>query len=157
MIVDIQGASIVGHIDIEAPPEAVFDAFTDPEQLTVWWGSPDTYRTFNWKIDLRPGGSYSCNARSNTGGDTSTVTGTYLQVDRPHTLVYTWNPSWHPGAETEVRLKFEKTGSGTRLHLEHAGFAGREQSQQAHTQGWSRVLGWLRDHVQNSKSAETHS
>jgi uncharacterized protein YndB with AHSA1/START domain len=160
MIVEIQGASIVGHIDIEAPPEAVFDAFTDPEQLTAWWGSADTYRTFNWQVDLRPGGSYSCNARATSGGDTSIVKGTYVQVDRPHTLIYTWNPSWDAGGETEVHLKFEKIVSGTRVHILHSGFAGREQSQQGHTHGWTRVLGWLRDHVQQdstAKSKETHS
>lgn len=147
MMIAVQGQSIVGHIDIDAAPEAVFDAFTDPQQLPQWWGSSDTYRTFNWEVDLRPGGSYSCNAQATAGGDVSTVKGTYLLVDRPHTLVYTWNPSWDAGAETEVRLKFEKTVSGTRLHIVHAGFAGREQSQHAHTQGWTRVLGWLREHV----------
>lgn len=149
MRVDIAGETIVGEVEIEAPPEAVFDAFTDPEQLASWWGSPDTYRTFNWNVDLRTGGSYSCQAQNANGqGDIATVKGKYLQVDRPHLLVYTWNPSWDPGPETEVRLVFEKSAKGTTVKLLHSGFAGREQSQQGHTQGWLRVVGWLRDHCQ---------
>ena len=54
-----------------------------------------------------------------------TVHGAYLEVDRPHKLGYTWNPSWQPGEETEVHLTFEPIGERTRVHLVHPGsFAG---------------------------------
>jgi len=155
MNVQIDGTTIVGEVEIEEPPEAVFEAFTDPEQLASWWGSADTYRTFNWKVDLRPGGSYSCNAKNANGqGGDATVHGKYLEVDPPRLLVYTWNPSWDPGPETEVRLVFEKTSRGTTVKLSHSGFAGREQSQQGHTQGWLRVITWLRDFSQNKEKSK---
>jgi uncharacterized protein YndB with AHSA1/START domain len=34
----IECATIVGEIEIEAPPEAVFDALVTPEDLAAWWG-----------------------------------------------------------------------------------------------------------------------
>ena len=146
MNVECKGTTITGDIEIEAPPEAVFGALTDPSQLAAWWGSEDTYRTYDWQLDVRPGGSWSCQARDITGG-TGAVHGTYLEVDPPHKLVYTWNPSWDPGPETRVEFRLERIASGTRLRLVHSGFEGRAQSQQGHSEGWQRVLGWLNAHL----------
>lgn len=145
---DCIGASIDGEIDIEAPPEKVFDAMTDPELLAQWWGSDDTYRTSNWKVDLRPGGAWSCDAASTDGTHKSTVNGTYVVVDRPRVLEFTWKPSWDQIGPTNVRLVFEPIPTGTRLRLLHKGFEGFAESQRGHTLGWSRVMGWLRDKVQ---------
>ena len=145
---DCIGTSIDGEIDIEAPPEKVFDAFTDPEQLAQWWGSEDTYRTSNWQVDLRPGGAWSCDAINTDGTQKSTVHGTYVAVDRPRVLEFTWKPSWDPIGPTNVRLVFEPIPTGTRLRLLHTGFEGFAESQKGHTNGWTRVLGWLRDKVQ---------
>jgi uncharacterized protein YndB with AHSA1/START domain len=154
MNVEIQGDAISGEVEIAAPPEAVFDAFTDPEQLTEWWGSADTYRTFNWKVDLRTGGSYSCQAQDpKREGPGATVEGRYLEVNRPHKLVYTWKPSWDPGPETVVEMTFEETPGGTRVRLLHSGFSGRVESQQGHVQGWLRVVGWLREHCQSKEKS----
>lgn len=43
-------------IEIAAPPAAVFRALTDPKELEQWWGADDSYRTRDWRIDLRRGG-----------------------------------------------------------------------------------------------------
>lgn len=39
----------------DAPRERVWDAWTDPEQVTRWWG-PDGFTTATAEINLRPGG-----------------------------------------------------------------------------------------------------
>jgi uncharacterized protein YndB with AHSA1/START domain len=57
MKVGIAGDAIVSEIEIAAPPDAVLEALVDPRQLGQWWGSEDSYRTSNWKIDLRIGGT----------------------------------------------------------------------------------------------------
>lgn len=150
MKVEIQGEAIAGEIQIDASPDKVFDAFIDPAQLTEWWGSADTYRTSNWKVDLRPGGEWSCSAQGVTGGPQSTVSGRYLVVDRPRKLSYTWNPSWAPGEETRVHLTFEAIDSGTRVLFLHEGFTSA-QSREAHTTGWTRVLGWVQLHCQREE------
>lgn len=147
MIVELKGAAVIGEVEIAAPPESVFDAFTDPQQLAEWWGSPDTYTTDNWRVDLRAGGAWSCEARGKDG-NIGTVHGVYVEVDRPRALVYTWNPSWDQAAETRVDLRFEPIPSGTRVHLTHSGFEGREDSQKGHSQGWLRVAGYLAAYFQ---------
>jgi|ERR1700730_11254333 len=51
--------AIVGEIFIAAPPERVFQAITDPNQMPLWWGQQGVYRITEWKADLRPGGKWS--------------------------------------------------------------------------------------------------
>ena len=143
MRVEIAGASIAGEIEIAAPPELVFDALVTPEDLAAWWGSPELYTTHDWKVDLRLGGEYSCQASSATGR-LSTVRGTYLEVDRPRALSYTWIPSWEVELPaTTVRFTLIPIAGGTRVEILHEGFAGFAQSQTGHAEGWKRVLGWL--------------
>ena len=149
MRIGIEGEAIAGEIEIEAPPHKVFEALTDPAQLAEWWGSPDTYRTFNWKLDLRPGGAWGCEARS-MDGPLSTVTGKYLVVDPPRQLSYTWNPSWQPGEESQVHYQLQATASGTLVRFRHEGFQ-TAKSREGHTAGWTRVAGWLQNHCQRQE------
>ena len=146
MIAEIHGSTVVGQIEIDAAPENVFDAMTDPAQLAEWWGSPDTYRTHDWKVDLRPGGAWSCQATSPGGG--GTVHGVYIAVDRPRVLAFTWNPSWDQAAETRVEMRFDPIPTGTRVSLVHSGFEDRAESQKGHAEGWQRVAGFLAKHFQ---------
>jgi len=37
--VRIVDESIVGEVEVAAPPERVFAGLTDPAELAVWWGS----------------------------------------------------------------------------------------------------------------------
>jgi len=147
MKVNIHSSTIVGEVDVDASPEAVFTALTDPEQLAAWWGDESMYRTFNWKIDLRVGGEWSCEAKG-VDGNLGSVSGRILEVDPPRTLIYTWNPSWDAAAaETSVRYTLTPTESGTRVNVLHEGFAWKLDSLTGHLEGWSRVLAWLKGYV----------
>jgi uncharacterized protein YndB with AHSA1/START domain len=42
---------------IDAPPERVFRAFSDPAHLARWWGPSGFSSTFD-EFDMRPGGSW---------------------------------------------------------------------------------------------------
>ncbi len=150
MTVEIQGEAIVGGIEILAPPQKVFDALIDPAQLADWWGSEDTYRTSNWQVDARPGGSWSCDARGKDG-QLSRVGGEYLVVDPPRRLSYTWKPSWAPGEDTQVHYTLEAIPGGTRVSFRHEGFR-TAQSREAHSMGWKRVVGWLQSYLEKGGS-----
>ena len=76
------GSSIVAEIEIAAPPDIVFDALTTPADLAAWWGAEGVYRTHDWKLDLRPGGEWSCLATQAGTGAVMTVRG-HLPRDRP--------------------------------------------------------------------------
>jgi uncharacterized protein YndB with AHSA1/START domain len=147
-LADFKAGVIVASIDIEAPAEAVWEAMTDPSQLMSWWGSPDTYRTFDWELDLRPGGKWSSRSERLDGTQQGTVHGEYLEVDKPRLLVFTWLASWDGFAETVIRMELSPTLTGTRVKIRHSGFGERRQSGEGHTEGWKRVLGWLSAHAE---------
>lgn len=69
--------------NFSATPEAVFDVFTKPEAMRVWWTERTTF-----DIDLRVGGKWTIVRKEDT--ETYTATGEYLEVQRPHRLQYTY-------------------------------------------------------------------
>jgi uncharacterized protein YndB with AHSA1/START domain len=146
-LADFKAGIIYASIDIDAPPDAVWDAITEPSQLASWWGSDDTYRTMNWQVELRPGGKWSSDSARVDGSQTGHVHGEYLEVERPRLLVYTWKASWDDFAETLIRMELSATESGTHVKVRHSGFAERSTSGAGHAEGWKRVLGWLSGHA----------
>jgi uncharacterized protein YndB with AHSA1/START domain len=139
-VADVQAGTVRATVEIAAAPDAVFKALTDPAELARWWGSPDLYQTHDWKVDLRPGGKWSCKARSAQGA--GEVRGEVLAVEPPRLLEYTWEPSWEQYQQSIVRYTLEKVPGGTRLSLFHRGLAS-DASARDHAEGWTRVLGWL--------------
>jgi len=155
------------EIFIAAPPERVFQAITDPDQATQWWGQQGVYRVTEWKGDLRPGGKWS-SAGVGADGTSFRVDGEYLEVDPPRLLVHTWVASWSGPLKTTVRWELEpreihglqhvgprKMGMGTMLRLRHEGFAGAPKAALDHVQGWVRVLGWIQAFVEKGETVDT--
>jgi uncharacterized protein YndB with AHSA1/START domain len=145
-LANVDSGVVKAEIEIVASPERVFHALTTPAELAAFWGSDDMYRTFGWKIDLRPGGKWSALARGADGTD-MTVDGEYIEVDPPRLLVYTWRPSWDDYAVTTVRYDLMPTTTGTRLTVTHTGFGDRPLAAAGTGEGWKRVLEWLADYT----------
>jgi uncharacterized protein YndB with AHSA1/START domain len=104
-------------MSLPVEPERVFDAWTNAPQLVEWFP--------HWaEITVTEGGSY----RMGWDGIDAVWEGTYLEVERPEVLVFTWNPpaEYFPGGAypTTVRLTFEQVDDGTEMVLEHSGFRG---------------------------------
>jgi uncharacterized protein YndB with AHSA1/START domain len=154
MKMETQDNAIVGEIEINASPEEVFKALSDPKELAAWWGSDEHYRTTDWQIDLRVGGKWSTQTKANDG-KVSTVHGVYEIVDFPNRLVYTWNASFVPIDETRLEFRFEKIPAGTRVHLVHSGFAASEPAKPLLTEGWGQILEWLGAHCANGAAVLT--
>jgi uncharacterized protein YndB with AHSA1/START domain len=126
----------------DAPPERVFDAWTNPEVLRQWWSAGDM-TPGEVEIDLREGGRYRLSMVTSSG-ETHTVSGEYKEIRPPARLAYTW--AWEMGPavmDTEpvtlVEVDFEEDGDGTTVTLTHTGFSGA-QTRDLHTQGWSGTL-----------------
>jgi uncharacterized protein YndB with AHSA1/START domain len=139
--IDAARGAVDASVEIGVPRERAFRAFTDPQALERWWGSDDSYRTSDWTLDLRPGGQWSCTART-VDGHLSSVRGEYITIDPPRLLEFTWSPSWENFAATRVRIEFEEIPTGTRVGIRHTGFADVGASD-GHAKGWIRVLDWL--------------
>lgn len=106
---------VIRTIEIAASPRALWKWFANQEALRQWWGTSDL------EIDLAVGGAFSM-----TGLDgTTRISGVVLELDPERRLVLSWleeGGGWiHP-----ARLLFtlEPVDGGTRVTLQHDGFAG---------------------------------
>jgi len=152
---------VTAEIFVAAPPERVFQAITDPNQVSRWWGQQGLYHITEWKGDLRPGGKWS-SVGVGADGSSFRVDGEYIEVDPPRRLVHTWLASWSGELKTTVTWELEprdvhglqqsgpkKIGKGTVVKIRHTGFAGAAPAAIGHAEGWTRVLGWLQSFAQD--------
>ena len=70
--------------EFQASAEDVFDAWTDPSQIRLWW-DPNGDPLEKCEIDLREGGAFSFVTRAHPDRP---FQGVYRQVDRPALLVF---------------------------------------------------------------------
>ena len=137
-----------------APRERVFEAWTDPELLGIWWAAQPDWEGGEAEVDLRPGGRYRLAMRDPASGDVHTVVGEYREVRPPERLAYTWtwdtNVDAMKGSEdTLVEVDFVEADGGTEVHLTHSGFAS-EQLSEMHGHGWNGCLDNLERRVLSS-------
>jgi uncharacterized protein YndB with AHSA1/START domain len=102
---------------IDAPREAVWKAWTDPQLLKQWF-APLPYTTPEAELDLRPGGS-NVIVMQGPDGTRMPNRGTYLEVKPNERLVFTdaYTGDWAPREGKPfmtVVLTFEDEGGKTR-------------------------------------------
>lgn len=137
-------SQITKEIIIEASPETIFAALTEPDQLTQWWGDESMYRVTHMDSDLRVGGTWRSTG-TNVNGATFVVEGVYREIDRPRLLEYSWRHTWDGlPEETLVRYELSERDGSTLLRVVHSGFT-NVTSRDNHAKGWDRVLGWLKN------------
>lgn len=141
--------TIVEEITIRAPADRIFEALTNPEECTKWWGAEGQFGWTHIESDLRPGGRRVMRGFG-YGGKTVTVTGVYRQIERPRLLVFTWLPDWQ-GDHTEsvVRWDLDEKAGVTTVRLTHSGLA-TEASRTSH-RGWPSILAWLKSYLERRK------
>jgi uncharacterized protein YndB with AHSA1/START domain len=116
---------IVGSRIMDAPPELVFKAYTDPELIPRWWG-PRRYATTVDKMDFRPGGVWRFIHRAADGGEHA-FNGVYREIVPPKRLVYTFNYEGAPGHEAIETVTFEEAEGGKTRMTDHLLFETREE------------------------------
>ena len=118
-------------IDIEAPPEVVFDHLVKPEQMTAWMGQHAV-------LDPVPGGEFAVDINGYL------IRGEYLVVEPPRRVVVSWGMEGAadlPPGHSRVEFTLTPTGQGTRLHLLHTGLP--ESRAKNHAAGWGNYMGRL--------------
>ncbi len=122
---------------IAAPIERVFDAWLDPAMLSRFiLPAPDMP---NPKVenDPREGGRFEIVMQ--VGEEKLPHTGTYLVIDRPRRLVFSWESAYSTD-DSEVRLDFTALENDrTRVSLTHVRFL-HEEARSDHEGGWRRIL-----------------
>lgn len=126
---------------IEAPVDAVWEAWTTASGLATWWwtGWEDT----SFEIDLRIGGRYRITAPSVGVG----VSGEFVELAPPHHLVMTW--VWEDadgnGPVERVTVDLTDDGAFTVVRVHHSGPWATAESAADYEQGWNHVLAALAD------------
>lgn len=143
--------TIISEIDIAAPPERVFQALVDPEQVMQWWGQEGVYQCKEFSADVRPGGRWR-SAGIGPDGRGFEITGEYLEVDPPRLLVHSWIASWTGDAKTTVRWELERIPEGTAVRLRHSGLAAHPGIGENY-RGWPRMLGWIKALLETGETA----
>ena len=123
---------------VPASAEKAFKAWTDPAAIAQW-GAPRTSVITRADVDLRVGGRFVQHMRAANGFERR-VTGTYIEVDAPHKLVYTWRWELPPEEnESRVTVEFRQLGDNTEVIVTHAMLAD-DTSRGNHANGWNGCL-----------------
>ncbi|HEX8371257.1 MAG TPA: SRPBCC family protein [Chthoniobacterales bacterium] len=133
---------------IDAPPSAVYRAWTDPELLKQWF-TPAPYETTHAELDVRPGGSNLIVMRSPEGVEMPNR-GVYLEVIENERLVITdaYTEAWVPSEKpfTTMFLTFENVNGKTQYtaRVRHWTVADREMHEQmGFNAGWGKATDQL--------------
>jgi uncharacterized protein YndB with AHSA1/START domain len=128
---------------IDAPPEKVFRAWTEPELMKPWF-APKPWTTPKIEADVRPGGS-NLIVMASPEGQEFPNRGVYLEVVENQRLVFTdaYTSAWQPSDKPfmTVILTFEDLGGKTRYtaRVEHWTDADREAHEKmGFHEGWAQ-------------------
>jgi uncharacterized protein YndB with AHSA1/START domain len=127
----------------DAPPELVYQAFADPDQLAQWY-APLAFHVprETVSIDLNPGGHWRLTMVNSFDGSQAPINTTFVEVVENQLLVgyelADGIPGVPDGTRFELSIELIPEGDGTRLELRqgpHPEF----MRDAAHT-GWSQAL-----------------
>ena len=124
---------------IDALPEKVYAAWTDPEKIARWFGPAQVKAgSVSADIDLRVGGRYRISFEAGNG-EFFQVDGVYLEVTPNARIAFSW--AWHstPERQSQVTVSLQPDGGGTLLTLHHEQFFD-EAARDGHARGWSELL-----------------
>lgn len=118
----------------DAKPEIVFDAWLNPNSVGKWlFKTPDGTMT-KVEIDATVGGSFTI--IEERGDHDAEHHGTYLEIDRPNRLKFSFGGPGFP--DTQVTIDIKPAEGGCELTLTHEGVLGEFKNRTE--QGWSGIL-----------------
>jgi len=131
---------------LNAAPEKVYAAWTDPQKITRWF-VPSSVKAGSEQasIDARVGGRFRVSF-SKEDGEYYEVGGVYREVVPNQRLVFSW--AWHstPERESLVTVTLKPDGGGTLLTLHHERLFD-QAARDGHERGWTGMLDNLEKHL----------
>ena len=132
----------------DASPERLFDAWLDPAKAGTFLFATPAGTMVRAEIDPRVGGTF-CFVDRRDGEDVEHL-GTYLEIERPRRLVFTFAVPKYSSATTRVTIEIVPLDTGCELTLTHDGvlqdYVERTES------GWTKILEGLAIAVSDSRS-----
>ncbi|HLM30060.1 MAG TPA: SRPBCC domain-containing protein [Solirubrobacterales bacterium] len=122
---------------INAPRQAVFDAWLSADVLRRWWPAGADWETPVAEVEPRVGGRLRLVMRSPDGEEFGGG-GEYVAIEPPERVVITWRWDGHAGHEgtQRVEVELQDRGDGTTdLVLTNTGLAD-DEAKRSHREGW---------------------
>lgn len=132
-----EGPSLTLVRRLRAPPATVWQAWTEPARLMLWFG-PHHTRAESAEVDLRVGGGFRVVLREANGARHEAVGG-YSAIAPGERLVFSWHWAGAPERVSRVTVLFRAVAEGTEVTLTHDRFADAETAKR-HTRGWTESL-----------------
>jgi uncharacterized protein YndB with AHSA1/START domain len=126
---------------LPAPPDVVYDEWLDPEALTEWM-CPRPARCLKASVDPQVGGKVRFDIEDE--GEQFFVRGTFLALDRPRLLRFTWSCSLWPDPELETIVSVHLDPGGpqeTLMTIRHAMLPPNVRDRHEH--GWTKIADQL--------------
>lgn len=129
---------------IEATPEKVWEALTDPDTTAAYWGHSNV-------SDWRPGSPWE--HRRTDGSGVADVVGTIVEAVPPRRLVFTWaGPGEErPDGPSTVTFELKPVGGTVQLTVTHENLRDDKERREA-AGGWAAVLSNLKTYVESGKT-----
>lgn len=119
-----------------AAPERVFDAWTKPELVAKWLFTGPTSEAHSADFSARVDAKWTITDRR--GGVDYTAEGWFLEVDRPHRLVFTFGMPQFSADYDRIVLEFAPDGDGCLMTFVQEGVLEEYKAPQEH--GWSLMF-----------------
>jgi uncharacterized protein YndB with AHSA1/START domain len=129
---------------VRASAQQIFDLWTKPDLMARWMSPFPGAVECKATCDLRPGGAFSLVMSS--GQSSREVSGTYVLIERPRKLVFTWSGPLTNHVNTLVTLELNPSGDETDLVLTHERLP-TPAICEGHTRGWGNILDHLAEVV----------
>jgi uncharacterized protein YndB with AHSA1/START domain len=125
---------------VSAPPERVWDLFTEPLHIIHWNNASDDWQTSYSENDLRPGGAFLSRMEAKDGHEGFDFSGRYTEVIPGNSIAYTLDDG------RNVQIIFTETAGGIRItesfEAEDLNSAGLQKA------GWQAILDNFRKYAE---------
>lgn len=127
----------------DAPAELVFDAWLDSDNVGRWLFTTPESKIDSVKIDPRVGGEFEIIDKR--GEELTRHTGTYLEIDRPRRLIFTFAVPQYSAEFTKVTIDITPLDTGCELTLTHEDVL--PEWRESTIDGWTMILNELAENL----------
>ncbi len=122
-----------------APIDAVWRAYTTPEDIIQWNAASDYWHTTQSTVDLRVGGAFSSRMEAKDGSFGFDFAGTYTRVEAPHVLAYAFG-------DRQATVTFTPTPAGVQVRVVFD--AETQHTPEEQQSGWQAILNNFKRHAE---------
>jgi uncharacterized protein YndB with AHSA1/START domain len=129
----------------DAPRHLVFEAWTKPEHLTLWWG-PKGFTLPICEMEFRAGGRFRLVMRGPDGKDYP-FQGAYLEIVEPERIVFQGTIHDDPGHKVWTTVTFVEDEGKTKVTV-YQTYSFVSDATHGAPEGWRQTLDRLKEYLE---------